>query len=153
MGINDCISALREVFVCLSALSCQKSTVQGQQNSSMRITTYCRNIWIKPKSSASENMEDIKRYRWAWMSGGCMSFSQQEWVQCHAKTTHLSINTLPTDGAVWHQKHDVIHVFWQKQIHCHLQLQSISRTKIHVCNNRTVKRDTECVLSWRLTWL
>lgn len=34
------------------------------------------------------------------MSGGCTSFSQQEWVLCHAKTTHLSIHTLPTDGAV-----------------------------------------------------
>lgn len=109
MGINDCITALREVFVCFrSALSCQKSTVLGQQNSSKRITTYCCNSLIKPKWSASESIEDIKRYSWAWMSGRCTSFSQQEWVLCHAKTTHLSINTLPTYGAVWHQKHDVI---------------------------------------------
>lgn len=130
MGINDCITALREVFVCFrSALSCQKSTVQGQQNSSKSITTYCRNILIKPKWSASESIEDIKRYSWAWMSDRCTSFSQQEWVLCHAKTTHLSINTLPTYGAVWHQKQDVIHVFWQKRIHCHLQMHAIHHFK------------------------
>lgn len=152
MGINDCITALREVFVCFrSALSCQKSTVRGQQNSSKRITTYCRNILIKPKSSASESIEDIKRYSWAWMSDRCTSFSQQEWVLCHARTTHLSINTLPSYGAVWLQKHDVIHVFWQ--VICRCMQYTISRTKIHVCNNRTLKTDIERVWSWRLTWL
>lgn len=103
----------------------------NRTRSSKKITTYCCNILIKPKSSASESIEDIKRYSWAWMSDRCTctSFSQQEWVLCHAKTTHLSINTLPTYGAVWHQKHDVIHVFWQKQIHCHLQMHAIHHFK------------------------
>lgn len=101
----------------------------NRTRSSKKITTYCCNILIKPKSSASESKEDIKRYSWAWMSGRCTSLSQQEWVLCHAKTTHLSINTLPTYGAVWHQKHDVIHVFWQKRIHCHLQMHAIHHFK------------------------
>lgn len=123
----------------------------NRTRSSKKITTYCCNILIKPKSSASESIEDIKRYSWAWMSDRCTSFSQQEWVLCHAKTTHLSINTLPTYGAVWHQKHDVIHVFWQ--VICRCMQYTISRTKIHVCNNRTLKTDIERVWSWRLTWL
>lgn len=157
MGINDCITALREVFVCFrSALSCQKSTVQGQQNSSKRITTYCRNILIKPKSSASESIADIKRYSWAWMSDRCTSFSQQEWVLCHAKTTHLSINTLyPHMG-----QSDIRSMMWYMYfgknkfiVICRCMQYTISRTKIHVCNNRTLKTDIERVWSWRLTWL
>lgn len=123
----------------------------NRTRSSKKITTYCCNILIKPKSSASESIEDIKRYSWAWMSDRCTSFSQQEWVLCHAKTTHLSINTLPTYGAVWHQKHDVIQNKFI--VICRCMQYTISRTKIHVCNNRTLKTDTERVWSWRLTWL
>lgn len=152
MGINDCITALREVFVCFrSALSCQKSTVQGQQNSSKRITTYCSNILIKPKSSASESIADIKRYSWAWMSGRCTSFSQQEWVLCHAKTLihypHMGQSDIRS--MMWY-------MYFGKNkfiVICRCMQYTISRTKIHVCNNRTLKTDIERVWSWRLTWL
>lgn len=128
----------------------------NRTRSSKKITTYCCNILIKPKSSASESIEDIKRYSWAWMSDRCTSFSQQEWVLCHAKTTHLSINTLyPHMG-----QSDIRSMMWYMYfgknkfiVICRCMQYTISRTKIHVCNNRTLKTDTERVWSWKLTWL